>query len=61
MLPPCDIFRVEDEIPHWLETAESLDDAKARISELAKIWPKTEFVIFSQQTQNRISVKPNDS
>jgi type II secretory pathway component PulL len=55
MLPPFDIFRVEDEIPRWLETAETLGAAKARITELAKIWPESEFVIFSQQTQNRIA------
>jgi hypothetical protein len=59
MLPPFDIFRVEDEIPRWLETVETLDAAKTRIRELAKVWPEAEYVIFSQQTQNRISIKPN--
>ena len=61
MLPPFDIFKVEDEIPRWLETAETLDAALTRINELAKLWPESEFVIFSQQTQNRISIKPHDS
>jgi hypothetical protein len=51
MLPPFDIFRVEDEIPRWLETVETLDAAKTRIRELAKVWPEAEYVIFSQQTQ----------
>ena len=62
MLPPFDIFRVgDDEIPVWVETVETLDDAKARIRELAKLSTAKEYLIFSQQTQNRISIKPHDS
>jgi hypothetical protein len=64
MLPPFDIFRVgDDEIPLWVETVETLEDAKARIKEpeLAKSSSAKEYLIFSQQTQNRISIKPHDS
>ena len=62
MLPPFDIFRVgDDEIPLWVGTVETLEDAKARIKELTKLSSAKEYLIFSQQTQNRISVKPNDS
>ena len=57
MLPPFDIFRVVDDIPRWVESAETLEDAKARAKELLTLFPAQEILIFSQATQDRISVK----
>jgi hypothetical protein len=61
MLPPFDLLKVEtDGTTRWLEAAETLDAAKARVDELLKLYPTVEYMIFSQQTQNKISVKSGD-
>jgi hypothetical protein len=62
MLPPFDIFRVDaDEIPRWVESAETVDDAKARAKEILKSHPAEEIVIFSQTTHKRVSIKSDAS
>jgi hypothetical protein len=59
MLPPFDIFKVaEDGSPHWVEAARTLDLAKARIQEFMASSP-TEYIIFSQTTGNKFSIKPD--
>ena len=61
MLPPFDVLKVGDDgIPIWVTSAATVDEAKARIKELAKRSSAKEFLIFSQQTQNKISVKPHE-
>ena len=58
MLPPFDLFRVEpDGTTFWVGAAETLDAAKARVNELLVSKPTFEFWIFSQQTQNKLSIK----
>jgi hypothetical protein len=58
MLLPFDIFKVgKDEIPVWVEAAETAAAVKTRVKELFKLDPAAEYVIFSQQTQNKISVR----
>jgi hypothetical protein len=57
MVPPFDIFRViKDGQPFWLEPAESLDQAKARVQELGASEPG-EYLIFSQKTGHKVSIK----
>ena len=61
MLPPFDIFRVKpDGTTLWVEAADTLDAAKGRVEELLKQQPKGEFWIFSQRTQNKLSVKAGE-
>lgn len=58
MLPPFDIFKVgKDEVPVWVEAAETVTAVKTKVKELFKLDPTAEYVIFSQQTQERISVR----
>jgi hypothetical protein len=58
VIPPFDIFKVgEDSIQFWVGAASTLDAAKARVQELAELWP-AEYMISSQQTGNKISIKP---
>lgn len=57
MQPQLDIFKVsKDGTPVWVEAAETLDAAKARVKELLKVQP-AEYVIFNQETQDSISIK----
>jgi hypothetical protein len=61
MLPPFDLFKIDtDGTTRWLEAAETLDAAKTQVNELLKLHPTAEYMIFSQQTQNRICVKAGD-
>jgi hypothetical protein len=61
MLPPFDVFKVNtDGSTLWVGAAESLEAAKARVEELLKLNLQTEFVIFSQRTQNKLSFKCGD-
>ena len=56
MLPPLDIFfKMEDGEYVWKAPAESLEDAKAKIKELAARSPG-EYMIFSQTTGNKTIV-----
>jgi CheY-like chemotaxis protein len=57
VIPPFDIFKVEADSVRWVESADDLERAKARVSVLAARSPG-EYVILNQQTRERISVKP---
>ena len=57
MQPRFDIFKIADDgNPLWVEASETLDAAKARVKELLKV-QSAEYVIFNQETQDKISVK----
>lgn len=55
MLATFDIFKVNGGELRWLEAAHSLQAAKARIEERGETSPGT-FVIFNQETQQKILV-----
>ncbi len=60
MIAPLDIFKVEG--PGrvvWIEAAHELEAARRRVRELIKESP-CEYVIFSQKTGHRMSIKPGD-
>jgi hypothetical protein len=58
MIAPFDIFRVEaPDGMLWIEAAAELDAAKARVAALMQSTP-CEYVIFSQKTGRKISIKP---
>ena len=60
MVPPFDILRVlQDGAPLWMEAAQTLEEAKARVQQLAATQPGS-YVIFSQKTGNRILITPED-
>ena len=57
MIPPLDVFKVEaDGNLLWLEAAQTLDAAKARIAVLGAKSPG-EYVIYSQKTGNKTVIK----
>jgi hypothetical protein len=55
MLPPLDIFKMEDGSYVWKAAVESLELAKSKVEELATDAPG-EYMIFSQNTGNKIVV-----
>jgi hypothetical protein len=60
MIAPFDIFRVET--PNgmlWVGAVADLDVAKARVVALMQAEP-CEYLIFSQKTGHKISIKPAD-
>src|SRR5216683_82055 len=58
MIPRFDILKVEsDGGRRWMEAAENLERAKARVKILATSSPG-EYVIADQETGERISIKP---
>jgi hypothetical protein len=57
MLPPFDILKVEHGGVRWMESAEDLQRAKARVKVLAASSPG-EYIILNQKTGEKISVKP---
>jgi hypothetical protein len=57
MVPPFDIFKVDTGSMRWLEAAEDLERAKARVQVLAASAPG-EYLIFNHQTGKRVSIKP---
>jgi hypothetical protein len=60
MIPVFDIFRTEaNGSVRWCEAANSLEDARNRIRELAEVTP-AEYVILDQQTGQRVSVQRSD-
>jgi hypothetical protein len=60
MIAPFDIFRVEaPDGMLWIEAAAELDAAKARVAALMQSTP-CEYLIFSQKTGNKISIKPTN-
>jgi hypothetical protein len=60
MITPFDIFRfdISNEML-WIEAAADLRIAKARVAALMQAKP-CEYLIFSQETGNKISIKPTD-
>jgi hypothetical protein len=61
MIAPFDIFEVENAgSVVWRGTAATLEEAKARVGELAAASPG-EYFILSQRTGNRIVVGPDDA
>jgi hypothetical protein len=57
MRPPVQIFRVQsDGGLHWMEAAEELERAKARVKTLGASSPG-EYVITNEQTGERLSIK----
>jgi hypothetical protein len=56
LIPPFDIFQViDDRQPLWVESASTLEVAKARVKELGKDRPG-EYLVFSQKTGRKISI-----
>ena len=61
MVPPFDIFKLEsDRSLRWREAAATLDEAQARVRELARSSPG-EYVIFSQITGHKMFIKSDHS
>jgi hypothetical protein len=56
MTAPFDIFAVETGGVNWLGSAETFEDAKARIQELAQRSPG-EFVLLNQHTGKKVVIK----
>ena len=57
MIAPLDVFKVEkDGKLRWLETADTLESAKARIEVLGAKSPG-EYVIYSQKTGAKTVIK----
>jgi hypothetical protein len=52
---PFDIFRMDRAGVRWLESAESVDHAKARIRELAVSFPG-DFILLDQKTGNKVVI-----
>lgn len=52
-----DIFKINKEGPVWRGAAITLDEAKKRVRELAKVEPG-EYMIFNQQTGERLQITP---
>jgi hypothetical protein len=58
VVAPFDIFRVDEpDGMLWIEAATELEAAKARVAALMQANP-CEYLIFSQKTGNKISIKP---
>jgi hypothetical protein len=55
MIPNYDLFKVTNGEPRWFSSAETLGEARQKVK-LAD--GNDEFVIFNQETQEKISVKP---
>ena len=60
MITPFDIFRfdISNEML-WIEAVADLGIAKARVTALMQAKP-CEYLIFSQKTGQKISIKPTD-
>ena len=60
MIAPFDIFRVEAANSMvWIDAMTELEAAKARVAALMQAEP-CEYLIFSQTTGHKITVKPTD-
>ena len=60
---PFRVFKVRgDGSLHSVEEAESLEDARERVADLARLWPG-EYIIQNEETGERVSItegrKPN--
>jgi hypothetical protein len=60
MVPPFDIFKMEKDQLHWLESAQDFEAGKAPIELLANTSPG-DYVIFSQTTKNRFLIKADQT
>ena len=59
MVAPFDILRVlNDGASLWMEAAQTLEQGKARVPQLAATLPGS-YVIFSQKTGNKILLTPD--
>ena len=59
MIAPFDLFRTEaDGSVEWLGACEDIVAAKVRVVELSAALPG-EYFIFSQNTGNRLAIKPD--
>ena len=57
MILPFDIFHVmKNEEPLWIEAAPTMEEARARVTELGESRPG-EYIILSQKTGHKISIK----
>ena len=53
---PFSIFKLRtDGTLHFVEDAQTLDDAKARIQKVAQLWP-SEYIISNRATGERVSI-----
>lgn len=59
MIAPFDIFKDKQGTLMWCGTAMSLDEAKDKVRSMVAA-EKTEYVIFSQKTGNRLVVQPDE-
>lgn len=59
MIAPFDIFKDKQGTLMWCGTAMSLDEAKDKVRSMSAT-EKTEYVIFSQKTGNRLVVQPDE-
>ena len=60
MITRFDIFRFDSSNEMlWIEAVADLDIAKARVAALTRAKP-CEYLIFSQKTGHKISIKPTD-
>ena len=59
-LPFCILYMLGDVLDdgelHFVEAARSLDDAKARVQALTKLWPR-EYIIYDKATGECMSIK----
>jgi hypothetical protein len=60
---PFRVFKVRgDGSLHFVEEAQSLEDARERVGDLARLWPG-EYIIQNEETRERVSItagrKPN--
>ena len=53
MIPPFDVFKMEDGTYVWKGVAENLELARSKVDDLGP----GEYMIFSQKTENKILVK----
>ena len=59
MIAAFDIFRIVNGQPLWVHAVPTLDTAKACVQQLMAA-QSTEYMILSQKTRNKISLKPGD-
>ena len=60
VIPAFDIFRVVNGQLLWVDAVPSLDIAQASVRQLMSVKP-AEYMILSQKTRNKISLKPGES
>ena len=58
MIAPFDIFKDKEGSLLWCGTAATLEEAKEKVRALAES-EKTEYVIYSQKTGNRLVIQPD--